>query len=89
MGFGSCTRLGTCAFLQGLLFARTNYMAEICADLIEMVEIVDDFFKFLGPELKAVTGALPPLTPVFMGFMGCLWVFYGVLWVVLWGFLWV
>jgi hypothetical protein len=22
-----------------------------------MVEIVDDFFKFLGPELKAVTGA--------------------------------
>jgi dynein heavy chain len=31
-------------------------MVEICNDLIEMVEIVDDFFKFLGPELKAVTG---------------------------------
>lgn len=43
-------------FPKQLLFARTNYMADICTDLIEMVEIVDDFFKFLGPELKAVTG---------------------------------
>eukprot|EP00967_Tisochrysis_lutea_P034725 scaffold41531_cov21-Tisochrysis_lutea.AAC.5 len=43
-------------FPKQLLFARTNYMAEICNDLIEMVEIVDDFFMFLGPELKAVTG---------------------------------
>lgn len=43
-------------FPKQLLFARTNYMSEICSDLIEMVEIVDDFFKFLGPELKAVTG---------------------------------
>lgn len=43
-------------FPKQLLFARTNYMAEICNDLIEMVEIVNDFFKFLGPELKAVTG---------------------------------
>ncbi|KAF5830619.1 hypothetical protein DUNSADRAFT_14266 [Dunaliella salina] len=40
-------------FPKQLLFARTNYMAEICNDLIEMVEIVDDFFMFLGPELKA------------------------------------
>jgi hypothetical protein len=31
-------------------------MAEVCGHLSEMVEIVDDFFKFLGPELKAVTG---------------------------------
>jgi dynein heavy chain, axonemal len=43
-------------FPKALLFSRTNYMADICADLIEMVEVVDDFFKFLGPELKAVTG---------------------------------
>nr|Q9SMH3.1 RecName: Full=Dynein-1-alpha heavy chain, flagellar inner arm I1 complex; AltName: Full=1-alpha DHC; AltName: Full=Dynein-1, subspecies f [Chlamydomonas reinhardtii]CAB56598.1 1-alpha dynein heavy chain [Chlamydomonas reinhardtii] len=43
-------------FPKQLLFARTNYMAEICTDLIEMVEIVDDFFRFLGPELKTVTG---------------------------------
>jgi hypothetical protein len=45
-------------FPKQLLFARTNYMAEICTDLIEMVEIVDDFFRFLGPELKTVTGEL-------------------------------
>lgn len=43
-------------FPKQLLFQRTNYMADICKDLAEMVEVVDDFFKFLGPELKAVTG---------------------------------
>lgn len=43
-------------FPKGPLFGRTNYMAEICGALAEMVEVVDDFFKFLGPELKAVTG---------------------------------
>jgi dynein heavy chain len=31
-------------------------MVEICNDVIAMVEIIDDFLKFLGPELKAVTG---------------------------------
>ena len=43
-------------FPKGPLFGRTNYMAEICGALAEMVEVVDDFFKFLGPELTAVTG---------------------------------
>jgi hypothetical protein len=43
-------------FPKGPLFGRTNYMAEICGALAEMVEVVDDFFKFLGPELKAVAG---------------------------------
>jgi dynein heavy chain len=43
-------------FSKATLFARSNYMADVCGQLIEMVEIVDDFFKFLGPELKAVTG---------------------------------
>ncbi len=43
-------------FPKSSLFSRTNYMAEVCSDLGEMVEVVDDFFKFLGPELKAVTG---------------------------------
>eukprot|EP00898_Chlorokybus_atmophyticus_P006649 jgi/Chlat1/6986/Chrsp56S00523 len=38
------------------LFERTSYMAGICGDLRQMVEVVDDFHKFLGPELKAVTG---------------------------------
>lgn len=54
-------------FSKPMLFERTNYMAEICSDLSEMVEIVDDFHKFLGPELKAVTGDsqvhLPQLIP--------------------------
>ena len=39
-----------------MLFDRTSYMSEICTDLIQMVEILDDFYKFLGPELKSVTG---------------------------------
>ena len=43
-------------FPKQLLFARTNYMIEICVDLIKIVEIVDDFIKFLGPDLKSVTG---------------------------------
>jgi dynein heavy chain len=43
-------------FSKTLLFSRTNYMADICKELADMVEVVDDFFKFLGPELKAVTG---------------------------------
>jgi hypothetical protein len=46
------------------MFARSAYMAEVCGQLSEMVEIVDDFFKFLGPELKAVTGALCVGRPV-------------------------
>ncbi|KAL6757976.1 dynein heavy chain, N-terminal region 1-domain-containing protein, partial [Haematococcus lacustris] len=53
-------------FPKQLLFARTNYMAEICNDLIEMVEIVDDFFKFLGPELKAVTGDMQGIDRVIL-----------------------
>ncbi len=43
-------------FSKQLLFERTNYMADICTDLGDMVDVVDDFHKFLGPELKAVTG---------------------------------
>ena len=43
-------------FPKNLLFERTNYMATLCGEVMEMVEIVDDFKKFLGPELKAVTG---------------------------------
>lgn len=43
-------------FSKPMLFELTNYMSEICSDLNEMVEIIDDFHKFLGPELKAVTG---------------------------------
>ena len=38
------------------LFDRTDYMAGICADLEQMLSVVDGFHKFLGPQLKAVTG---------------------------------
>lgn len=38
------------------LFERTNYIAHILGDLRHMVLVVDGFLKFLGPELKAVTG---------------------------------
>lgn len=53
-------------FSKATLFARSNYMAEVCGHLSEMVEIVDDFFKFLGPELKAVTGAEPLAGPLYL-----------------------
>eukprot|EP00210_Caulerpa_lentillifera_P005286 g5050.t1 len=43
-------------FSRTHLFERTSYLSEVCNDLAEMVEIANDFFKFLGPELKAVTG---------------------------------
>ena len=38
------------------LFEQTNYMASICGDLKGLVESVEGYKKFLGPELKAVTG---------------------------------
>jgi dynein axonemal heavy chain len=38
------------------LFDQTNYMARICADLYEVSETLDQFGKFLGNKLKAVTG---------------------------------
>ena len=38
------------------LFDRTDYMASICGDLRGMLEAVDGFHHFLGPQLKAVTG---------------------------------
>ncbi|CAM9103575.1 unnamed protein product [Discosporangium mesarthrocarpum] len=38
------------------LFEQTNYMARVCGDLLEVATVLDQFHKFLGPELKAVTG---------------------------------
>ena len=38
------------------LFEQTNYMAKICENLHEIATVLDQFQKFLGPELKAVTG---------------------------------
>ncbi|TYZ50849.1 hypothetical protein PybrP1_008863 [[Pythium] brassicae (nom. inval.)] len=38
------------------LFEQTNYMAKICENLQEVATVLDQFHKFLGPELKSVTG---------------------------------
>jgi dynein heavy chain len=38
------------------LFEKTNYMATICGDLYDVATVLDQFDKFLGPELKEVTG---------------------------------
>ena len=38
------------------LFDVTSYMAKVCTHLLEVATVLDQFGKFLGPELKAVTG---------------------------------
>jgi hypothetical protein len=38
------------------LFEQSNYMARICENLSEVATVLDQFHKFLGPELKSVTG---------------------------------
>jgi dynein heavy chain len=43
-------------FDRKALFGRTDYMGEICANILEILDALDHFKVFLGPELKAVTG---------------------------------
>uniref|UniRef100_A0A8C4TE89 Dynein axonemal heavy chain 10 n=1 Tax=Erpetoichthys calabaricus TaxID=27687 RepID=A0A8C4TE89_ERPCA len=38
------------------LFEKTDYMASICQDLHDILQIVEEFYNIFGPELKAVTG---------------------------------
>lgn len=38
------------------LFEQTNYMSKICENLFDVAQTLDQFYKFLGPELKSVTG---------------------------------
>ncbi|MGH0158836.1 UNVERIFIED_CONTAM: hypothetical protein FKN15_061612 [Acipenser sinensis] len=38
------------------LFEQTDYMASICQDLYNIIQIVEEFHNIFGPELKAVTG---------------------------------
>ena len=38
------------------LFKKTKYMSKICTDLAEILKVLDQFYKFLGPELAEVTG---------------------------------
>ncbi|CAJ1332260.1 unnamed protein product [Effrenium voratum] len=43
-------------FDRTLLFKKTGYMSKICTNLYEIMQVLDQFYKFLGPELKEVTG---------------------------------
>ncbi|XP_046496348.1 dynein axonemal heavy chain 10 isoform X7 [Equus quagga] len=38
------------------LFERTDYMATICQDLYDVLQVMEEFHNIFGPELKAVTG---------------------------------
>ncbi|MBN3296580.1 DYH10 protein, partial [Amia calva] len=38
------------------LFEKTDYMASICQDLYDILQIMEEFYNIFGPELKAVTG---------------------------------
>ncbi|XP_058137242.1 dynein axonemal heavy chain 10 [Dasypus novemcinctus] len=38
------------------LFERTDYMAAICQDLSDILQVIEEFYSIFGPELKAVTG---------------------------------
>lgn len=38
------------------LFEKTNYMAKRCGDILQILEVVDQFRSIFGPELKSVTG---------------------------------
>ncbi|KAF7484152.1 Hypothetical predicted protein [Marmota monax] len=38
------------------LFERTDYMASICQDLYDVLQVMEEFYNIFGPELKAVTG---------------------------------
>ncbi|XP_030358369.1 dynein heavy chain 10, axonemal isoform X4 [Strigops habroptila] len=43
-------------FDQKRLFGKTDYMASVCQDLIEVLQVTEEFYNIFGPELKAVTG---------------------------------
>uniref|UniRef100_A0A8C0KP17 Dynein axonemal heavy chain 10 n=1 Tax=Canis lupus dingo TaxID=286419 RepID=A0A8C0KP17_CANLU len=43
-------------FDQKRLFERTDYMASICQDLCDILQVMEEFYNIFGPELKAVTG---------------------------------
>ena len=43
-------------FDRKTLFGKTDYISDICSNILEILEALDRFRVFLGPELKAVTG---------------------------------
>ncbi|KAG9487629.1 hypothetical protein GDO78_007442 [Eleutherodactylus coqui] len=38
------------------LFEKTDYLATICQDLFDILQVLEEFYNIFGPELKAVTG---------------------------------
>ncbi|XP_014373608.2 dynein heavy chain 10, axonemal, partial [Alligator sinensis] len=38
------------------LFEKTDYMASICQDLYDILQVIEEFYNIFGSELKAVTG---------------------------------
>ncbi|NXP14261.1 DYH10 protein, partial [Thinocorus orbignyianus] len=38
------------------LFEKTDYMTSICQDLYDMLQVIEEFYNIIGPELKTVTG---------------------------------
>ncbi|XP_044232976.1 dynein axonemal heavy chain 10 isoform X2 [Thunnus albacares] len=38
------------------LFERTDYMASVCQDLYNVLQVLEEFYNIFGPELKGVTG---------------------------------
>ncbi|XP_069565682.1 dynein axonemal heavy chain 10 [Brachyistius frenatus] len=38
------------------LFKNTDYMASVCQDLCNVLQILEEFYNIFGPELKGVTG---------------------------------
>uniref|UniRef100_A0A8B9GGE7 Dynein heavy chain tail domain-containing protein n=1 Tax=Amazona collaria TaxID=241587 RepID=A0A8B9GGE7_9PSIT len=43
-------------FDQKRLFGKTDYMASVCQDLIDILQVTEEFYNIFGPELKAATG---------------------------------
>ncbi|XP_071339029.1 dynein axonemal heavy chain 10 [Trachinotus anak] len=49
------------------LFERTDYMASVCQDLYNVLQISEEFYNIFGPELKGVTGDPKSIDEVLCG----------------------
>ncbi|NXL90824.1 DYH10 protein, partial [Alectura lathami] len=43
-------------FDRKLLFGKTDYMASVCQDLYDILQVIEEFYNAFGSELKVVTG---------------------------------
>ncbi|XP_063753564.1 dynein axonemal heavy chain 10 [Eleginops maclovinus] len=46
------------------LFERTDYIASVCQDLLNVLQILEEFYNIFGPELKGVTSDLKRIDEV-------------------------